>query len=110
MPTSTLINVADLMVHVPVDNFEIVNGPGATKCMEIQEELHRHENDQSSRYVEVTFTLKTLASKSAFKRQLKLATIFSVFDGTFSFTAIFNNRIVSGVYDMKDHTGWFNLD
>ncbi|HEY8992877.1 MAG TPA: hypothetical protein VIM37_03460 [Candidatus Microsaccharimonas sp.] len=91
---------------LPVDKFEIVNGPGALKCMEIQEELHRHPDV----YVEVTFTLKTLASDSSFKRQLKLANLYGVFDGNFSFTAIFNNRIVSGAYNMQSRTGWFNLD
>jgi hypothetical protein len=106
MPASTLKLTEDLIAHVPVDNFEIVNGPGAVKITEMMESLHQYPNLT----VNATVTLKTDASQSEFKRTLKIATIYGVYDGHMSFTAFFANRVVGGFYDMKTRTGWFNLE
>ncbi len=107
MPARTLKTTQDLIAHVPVDHFDIVNGPTSERCLQIMEELR----NETYGYVEQLFTLKTLASNSLFMRKIKLSTIFSVLDdGSFNFTAIFSNGIVSGVYEPKTRTGWFNLD
>lgn len=98
-----------MTAHIPVDRFDIVNGPGATKWVELQAALVGKAGS-SHPYVEALLTLKTLASGTSFRRTLKMATIFNVKDGVFEFTAIFNDFGVSGVYNMKSRTGWFSLD
>ena len=95
--------------HVPVDMFEIVNGPSAAKCLEIQASLGLLSSFDAT-YADAEFTLKTPASQSTFRRKLSVARIFSVKDGSFSFTAIFNNQIVSGKYNVGTRQGWFDLD
>ena len=111
MSASTLINTSDLMAHVPVDSFDIVNGPSSARCLYISEMVTANLHRLEQVYVDQTFTLKTLASNTEFKRKLKVATIFDVQpDGSFTFTAIFNGRVVSGVYSPKTKKGYFNLD
>lgn len=103
-----------IVAHVPVDKFEIVNGASAGKCMEVQETLAavrgypRFADGQVT--VDLVFTLKTPASEATFRRTLHMADIFNVKNDAFSFTAIFSGCVVSGVYDMKTKTGWFNRD
>lgn len=110
MSASTSLNLSDLVAHVPVDNFEIHNGPSQARCLQVMEELSRG-TVQEPHYAEQVFTLATLASNSLFRRTLKLAAIFAVKDnGTFNFTAIFCGRVVSGVYDPRVKRGYFNLD
>lgn len=112
MPSSTLFRVSDLVAHVPVDKFDIVNGPSPSRCLQLMEELRpMWKTDHEPTYVEQLFTLTTPASASAFRRNLRLATVFDVQqDGSFTFTAIFNGRIVSGIYSPHTRKGWFNLD
>ncbi len=104
MSTGT-VDLSTLVAHVPVDRFDIVDGPGAARCMAGQERLYFAQT-----YVDLVFTLKTAASTDTFRRTLKMTTIFVVQGSTFNFTAIFSGRVVSGVYDMKTRTGYFNLD
>lgn len=105
MSTGT-VDLSTLVAHVPVDRFDIVDGAGAVRCMAVQERLYAN----SQTYVDLVFTLKTAASTNTFRRTLKMVTIFAVEGSTFNFTAIFCGRVVSGVYDMKTRTGYFNLD
>jgi hypothetical protein len=107
MPARTLKAITDLIAHIPVDQFDIVDGPKLARCMQAMDGL----DPQADKYADLTFTLKTQASNSSFIRRLKMATIYNVLDdGSFSFTAIFSNRIVSGVYYSNTRTGWFSLD
>lgn len=111
MTASTLINTSDLMAHVPVDVFFIVNGPSFARCLQISEMVsgNSHRNEQV--YENQVFTLMTLASNTEFKRKLAVATIFDVQpDGSFSFTAIFSGRVVSGAYSPTTKQGIFSLD
>ena len=111
MSANTLINMFDLMAHVPVDSFDIVNGPSPARCLYISEMVSANRHRIEQVYVDQTFTLKTLASNTAFKRKLKVATIFDVqSNGSFTFTAIFNGRVVSGIYNPETKKGFFNLD
>lgn len=105
MSTKT-VDFSPLMAHVPVDRFDVVDGPGAIKCMSALEQLAK----KLTEYVNLVFTLKTAASTKTFRRTLTVATIFSVENNAFAFTAIFCGRVVSGVYNMKSRTGYFNLD
>jgi len=99
----------DLVVHVPVDTIEIVNGPGTVLSMQLMELLSGTLNRLE--YVIQEFTLKTAASMSTFRRTLKIYTIFNVkSDGTYDFTAIFSGRIVSGSYNPRTRKGYFSLD
>lgn len=105
--------IEPLVAHVPVDRFEIVNGPSATACVEIvsnllQQVLRRTSGDPLG--VEVTFTLKTAASSQEFKRPMKIIDLGEPMNGEVSFVAIFSARVVSGVYHMGKRKGWFNLD
>ena len=69
------------------------------------------KTDHEPTYVEQLFTLTTPASASVFCRNLRLATAFDVQqDGSFTFTAIFSGRIVSGIYSPQTRKGWFDLD
>jgi hypothetical protein len=54
MSTGT-VDLSTLVAHVPVDRFAIVDGPGAVKCMAVQERLYANPRV----YVELVFTLKT---------------------------------------------------
>ncbi len=110
MSTSTLNFPTEIMAHVPVGRFDVVNGPGVLKCMEALGKLHTARIARQEIYIGLDFTLKTLASNQEFKRTLKMATIFDVRGNTFAYTAIFCNCIVSGVYNMSTRKGWFNLD
>lgn len=111
MSAGTLLNTSDLMAHVPVDSFDIVNGPSSARCLCISEMVSANLYRTEPVYIDQTFTLKTLASNTEFKRKLKVATVFDVQpDGSFTFTAIFNGRIVSGVYNPETKKGYFNLD
>lgn len=104
-------NMSDLMACVPVDSFDIVNGPSSARCLYISEMVSANLHRTEPVYVNQSFTLKTLASNTEFKRKLKVATIFDVQpDGSFTFTAIFNGRVVSGVYSPKTKKGYFSLD
>jgi len=105
MPTRT-VDVPALVAHVPVDRFDIVDGPGAIRWVQVQGQLTHH----GKTYVNLRFTLSTAASAATFYRALKVASIFAVHDNEFNFTAHFSGRVVSGVYDMSKRTGWFNLD
>ena len=98
-----------IMANVPVDRFEIVNGPGMAKCWEARELLLSNSGDPFP-YRNLLFTLKTPASDRPFRRTLQIATITGVRDGGFAFTAIFCGEVVSGIYDTLHRTGWFNLD
>jgi hypothetical protein len=100
------VDLPTLVAHVPVDRFDIVAGPGAVKCMGVQERLYADPQT----CVDLIFTLKTAASTDTFRSTLKMARIFAIEGSTFNFTAIFCGRIVSGVYDMKTRTGYFSLD
>jgi hypothetical protein len=94
-----------IMAHVPVDEIQIVNGPGVTRCLKIVDEL-TYES-----YVKQRFTLTTYASAQPFVRDLRIATIFDVQnDGSFTFTALFGENIVSGIYSPRTREGWFDLD
>ena len=107
MATRTLIvDIPDLIAHVPVDRFEIINGPSAAKCLEIFEKMRLHFD----KGVDVPFTLKTAASKSSFRRKIHITDIYGVNVGLFSFTANFANRVVVGTYNVRTHTGWFKLE
>lgn len=102
-----------LFVHVPVDRVDIINGPGASKCLEIKAQLDDLRYDDfgnSPVYVEQAFTLHTAASERFFGRKIKLAAIFDVTDHDFEFTAVFCGEVISGVYDFHKKVGWFNLD
>lgn len=109
-PTAAM--VAEFTWSVPVDMFEITNGPSAVKITEAQSYLQMPFDHPQKRspYFSLDFTLKTGASELTFRRPLLMATIFDVKDGQFSFTAIFGGKVVSGVYNMKLRTGWFNLE
>ncbi len=99
------------MAHVPVDTFDIVNGPSQARCLQISEMVGANLHHIEQAYVDQIFTLKTLASNTVFKRKLRIATILDVqFDGSFTFTAIFSDRVVSGVYNPKTKQGYFSLD
>lgn len=105
MSARTIRNTDDLIVDVPVDEIEIVDGPRLRRSSEIMLKLV-HEQ-----YVKQLFTLKTRASDSPFQRELTLASIYDFTDGgIFQFTALFCNKIVSGVYNTRTRKGWFNLD
>ena len=108
MPTGTAARLHEITFHVPVDRFEIVYGP-RVDWTKTKESLDRStvENPVYARHV---FTLKTAASVEPFKRELSLATIFAFEGVTFHFTAIFCGKVVSGIYNTKTRTGWFNLD
>lgn len=105
MPTNTL-NHTDIVVHVPVDEFEIVNGPGAVMFLRIQSDLHRFPDE----YPKAVLTLKTPASGRSFKRSIKFASIYHMNGDEISFTALFSGQIVSGIYNVRTRTGWFSLD
>jgi hypothetical protein len=106
MPARTLKAIPDLVAHVPVDHFDIVDGPRSERCMHVMDALNH-----GVEYVDQLFTLKTLASNSSFQRKLKLASVFCVLeDGSFNFTAVFCNRVISGIYEPKTRTGYFSLD
>lgn len=111
-----------LFIHVPVDRFEISNGPGPMWLVQVVADLYTrltvpHATDTV--YAEVEFTLRTPASGMRFRRTLKL-TAFDVGDVTrddfgdidrdCSFTALFNGVVVSGAYNMKRRTGFFSLN
>lgn len=108
MSTGT-VDLSPLMAHVPVDRFDIVDGPRHVKWMAMMERLGR-STDQNPVYVHLALTLTTAASNTPFRRGVALATIFDVKGDVFSFTALFSGRVVSGVYNMETRTGWFNLD
>lgn len=108
MSTGTAAAPRRTTFHVPVDRFEIVYGPRADWA-KTKESLDRSTADDPV-YARHLFTLKTAASIESFKRALSLATIFAFEGTTFHFTAIFCGKVVSGIYNTKTRTGWFNLD
>lgn len=111
MSARTSINTSILTAHVPVDTFDIVNGPSQARCLHISEMVSANLHRIEQAYVDQIFTLKTSASKTVFKRKLRIATIFDVqSDGSFTFTAIFSDRTVSGIYNPKTKRGDFSLD
>ena len=103
--TTSVDSSTAIMAHVPVDRFEIVDGPDAAKVLEVKARLLA-----VSRYEWLTFTLLTAASAERFNLSLAVTSIFNVTEDAFDFTATFRNVIVSGTYDKKEMTGWFSLD
>lgn len=107
MPARTLKAIPDLLAHVPVDQFDIVDGPTLAHCFQLKDTL---ENGIIE-YVDRLFTLKTLASDTPFKRKIRLATIFAVeTDGSFQFTGFFSGKLIYGGYNPKKRSGWLHFD
>lgn len=106
-----------VFAHVPVDRFEIVDGPSRARSTDIEEALRiidelgiRHDEDGYP-YYDQEFTLLTSASTTKFGRTLQLATIFDhQTDGNFCFTGVFSGKVVSGWYNPNTRKGWFTLD
>ena len=88
--------------HVPVDRFEIVNGPRHRRWMLLCSEL------TVAREVDVVFTLSTAASSSSFPQRMKLCNMRLQDDGTYFFTGICGGAMVAGYYNPHHWTGWFN--
>jgi hypothetical protein len=105
--TTRVGRVPKLYANVPVDRVRIVKGPGLAQLREVQEKLQSRGDSPGE---DITFTLKTRASKYTFSRVLTVATMSANSEGKFNFTAIFSNAVVSGVYDVNSGLGWFNLD
>lgn len=104
--------VPELLAHVPVDRFEISRGPDDTTCKRIRDTVQQQDggNQSQALYVEVIFMMYTPASKSHFRRSLKVTYLSEPIDGVCSFTAFFSGRMVSGSYDVALRTGWFSAN
>lgn len=111
-----------LLVHVPVDQVEIINGPGPMWFVQVVADLYAQllvPHATGTVYAELEFTLRTGASASTFRRKLKLTAIdmdgdvtrddFGDLDRECSFTARFDGHSVSGQYNPKRRTGRFSL-
>lgn len=106
MSARTVRNTDELVVAVPVDKIDIVDGPRFRRMLDNKFRLDSEE------YVKQLFTLMTLASASPFQRELSLAAIYN-YDGErgyFQFTAVFCGKVVSGEYNPRSRTGSFSLD
>lgn len=113
-----------MLVHVPVDEIEIISGPGPMWLVQVIADLYMRKSRiahvADAVYAEVEFTLKTLASNTSFRRKLRIAEFelgdvdpkedFGNLDRDCFFTAVFNGEVVSGTYNLKHRTGWFNVD
>ena len=108
-----------LFVHVPVDRVQIVDGPALERILfaRLQRELEEARlegffasSDGKMRYTRLKFTLRTSASQEPFGRDIPMASIGEPEDGVVQFTALFCDKVVSGVYDTRTRTGWFSLD
>lgn len=104
-----------VFAHVPVDRFEIVDGPSREKwfirAFILVDAMHKDPADPDFPYWQQEFTLLTAASTTRFGRQLKLTAIFNAQSNVdFCFTALFAGRIVFGRYNPTTRKGWFKLD
>ncbi|MCA9340834.1 MAG: hypothetical protein KDA17_08010, partial [Candidatus Saccharibacteria bacterium] len=104
MSARTISNTGELVAAVPVDMIQIVDGPRFRRmhCAMFRLEYEEH--------VKQLFTLMTPASDSRFQRELLLASVYNDEHGSFQFTAIFCDKIVSGKYNPRTRNGWFSLD
>lgn len=103
MSARTIRNTGELVVAVPVDMIQIVDGP-RFRPMHIA--MFRLEYEE---HVKQLFTLMTPASDSRFESELLLANVYDGEHGSFQFTAIFCKQTVSGEYNPHTRTGWFSL-
>lgn len=105
MSARTIRNTDELVVAVPVDEIEIVDGPRFRRMLDNKFQL------DSKEYVKQLFTMKTSASASEFQRELTLAEVYDFTkEGDFLFTAVFCGKVVSGCYNPRTRTGKFSLD
>lgn len=106
-----------LLVHVPVDQIEICNGPGPMWLVPVIADLYTRltvVHATGTVFVEVKFTLRTPASDRRFRRTLRITAFdigdirrddFGDLDRDCSFTARFDGQRVAGRYNLKRRTG-----
>ena len=103
MSARTIRNTGELVVAVPVDMIQIVDGP---RFKRMHSAMFRLEYEE---HVKQLFTLMTPASDSLFQRELLLASVYDGEHGFFRFTALFCDKTVSGNYNPRTRNGWFSL-
>ena len=91
-----------LRIHIPVDTVDIVNGPTASRCMEMLHDLQTYGKGTAL----LLFTFSTPASTEDFMRHVEIESVADVISGSFSFTGRFSGHNVAGVYDMEQKNGW----
>ena len=99
---------------IEVDTFNVVNGPGTTKLLEVILELQR-DSDSRGTYigsgVRTTFTVTTAASQTPVKATVA---IYALTRQTTDrppqvyFSGRYGNVLVDGVYDYQLHQGSFS--
>lgn len=101
----------ELIAHVPVDTFEIVNGPTYAVWLRLKNELSQKS------FVRVNFTLLTPASAKTFRRTIEVTSIYNDLEfedevpsrSESNFGGFFSGVRIIGVYD-SNRTGFFGLD
>lgn len=93
-----------ILAHVPVDEFEIVDGPTLVIWLDIATRLDGENG------IETRMRLKTGASEKAFWRKIVIHSVFKVGREDLGFTGIFCGQVVGGLFNHRERTGWFNLE
>lgn len=100
---------ATMLVHVPVDEIEIVQG-----SLQYSELFYFMGLTQKDKSIEMDVTLRTAASGQLFKRKLMITSVPKIEHGRRSDDAVtiigtFAGHRIEGVYRTKTRTGSFHL-